>query len=133
MRSVPHHKHSATIVVVGVGGVVCELSACGGRLTLLLPTLCLIVAEFATISILNIVVMLARFVMIAPSSTRGSTSRVCGFLLIVKVVVVGLPLIVLALAESASFATTLSSSSIRVQIEHVSLHIVPRLNMIFFD
>ena len=76
MRSVPHHKHSATIVVVGVGGVVCELSACGGRLTLLFPTLCLIVAEFTTISALGGIVLLDGSDMIAPPSSGRSASCV---------------------------------------------------------
>ena len=48
VRFVPHHKHSATIVVVGVGGVLGELLACEGRLTLLFVTLCLVVAKLTT-------------------------------------------------------------------------------------
>ena len=45
----PHHKHSAMVVVVGVRGVVGDLSAYEGRVTLLFSTLCLVVAKLATI------------------------------------------------------------------------------------
>ena len=44
-------SHYATIVVVGVGGVIGELSNCEGRLALLFETLCLIVAKHASVSI----------------------------------------------------------------------------------
>ena len=40
------------VVVVGVGGVVGELPAYEGRVTLLFATLCLVVAKLATISAL---------------------------------------------------------------------------------
>ena len=48
--SMLHHEHSTTIIVVGVWGVVGELLACEGRLTLLLASLFPIVAEFAMVS-----------------------------------------------------------------------------------
>ena len=65
----PHHKHSATIVVVGVGGVLGELSACEGRLTLLFATLSLVIPKLATISALCGVVLTAQYGMAAPPSS----------------------------------------------------------------
>ena len=56
----PHYKHSVTIVVVGVGGVVGEFS------TLLFATLCLVVAKLATISALGGVILTTQSGMIAP-------------------------------------------------------------------
>ena len=64
VRSMPYHKHSTTIFVIGVGGVVCE-----GRLTVLFATLYLIVAELATVSALGRVVLSAWYDMIAPPSS----------------------------------------------------------------
>ena len=55
----PHYKHSATIAVVGVGGMVGDLSTCEGRLTLLFETLCLVVAKLAIVSTLGGVVLTA--------------------------------------------------------------------------
>ena len=68
VRFVPHHKHLAMIVVVGVGGVIYELSACEGQLSLLLATLYLVVVKHATISALGGVVLSARSGMTAPST-----------------------------------------------------------------
>ena len=65
----PHHKHSATIIVVGVGGVVGELSASEGRLTHLFATLYLVVAKLAIVSTLGGVFLSARTGMIAPPSS----------------------------------------------------------------
>ena len=73
----PHYKHFATIIIVGIGGVVGELSTCDDRLTLLFATLCLIVAKLATISALGRVVLTARSGMAAPPSSRRSVSRIC--------------------------------------------------------
>ena len=56
------------IVVVGVGGVVGELSACEGRLTLLLVTLSIVVAKLAILSALGGVVLTARSGMAASPS-----------------------------------------------------------------
>ena len=66
---VPHHEESVVVSVFRVGGVVCELSACKGRLALLLATLCLIVAKLATISALGRVVLSAWSGMVALPST----------------------------------------------------------------
>ena len=65
----PHYKHSAMVVVVGVGGVVSELPACEGRLDLLFAKLCLIVVKYTTVSALSGVVLTAQSVMIAPPSS----------------------------------------------------------------
>ena len=66
-----HYKHFATIVVVrvGVGGVIGDVSAREGRLTLIFTTLCLIVAKLDIISALGGVVMMAWFDMVAPLSS----------------------------------------------------------------
>ena len=71
----PHYEHTATIIVVRIWGVVGELSAYEGRLTFLLPTLCPVVVEIATIS-----------GMFSPPSF----SHVCDVLLVVEVVFMGL-------------------------------------------
>ena len=45
-----HHEHSAKVFVVGVGGVIRELSACGSLFTLLLLALFFLVDDFTAIS-----------------------------------------------------------------------------------
>ena len=72
----PHHKHSAMIVIVRVGGVVCEFSVCGGGLTLLFPTLYLIVVELTIVSTLSGIVLTAGSGLIAPPSSGHSTWHV---------------------------------------------------------
>ena len=59
-------SHYATIVVVGVGGVIGELSNCEGRLALLFATLCLIVAKLATVSALGVLVLTAQSAWLFP-------------------------------------------------------------------
>ena len=66
---VPHYKHPATIVVVKVGGVVCELSAGEGRLAFLPVTLCLVVAKLVTVSALGGVFWSAQSGMVSPPSS----------------------------------------------------------------
>ena len=65
----PHHINPATIVVVGVRGVVCELLAYEGHLALLLASVCLVVSKLATIFALGEVVLSARSGMTTPPST----------------------------------------------------------------
>ena len=94
----------------------------------------LVVTEFSIISTLNGVVLWDWSGMMMTPSARCSSSRVCDVLLVVVVGFMGLSYIVSALAKLASSSTTMSPSSIRVRIEHVSfLYIAPRLEVIFFD
>ena len=65
----PHYKHFAMIVIVSVGGVVGELSACEGQLALLFATLCLVVAKLTTVSALSGVVLTTLSDMVAPPSS----------------------------------------------------------------
>ena len=51
--SMSHHEHSAMVFIVGVVGVIVELSACGSRLTFLLSALFFVVAGFAAIFTFN--------------------------------------------------------------------------------
>ena len=65
----PHYKHVGTIVVVGVGGIVGELSTCEDSLTLLFAALCLVMAKFSIVSALGGVALTARSGMVAPPSS----------------------------------------------------------------
>ena len=93
-----HYKHSTTIVVVRVEGIVGELSACEDQITHLFATLCLLVAKLSIISALGGVVLTARSGMAAPPSFRRSTARICSALSLVMVMFTRFPLVVLALS-----------------------------------
>ena len=69
-------------------------------------------AEFATIFIVDLIVLLARSDMVAPSSTEFSL-RVCDVLLVVELVLMWRSLTILTVAESASSSTTTYPSSAR--------------------
>ena len=57
--SMSHHKHSSMVVIVGVGGIIGELSACVSRHTLPLSALSFMVADFTAISAFSWVVLSA--------------------------------------------------------------------------
>ena len=57
------------MVVIGVGGIVGELSTCESQLALLFATLSLVVAKIATISTLSKVVLTTRLGMATPPSS----------------------------------------------------------------
>ena len=72
------------IVVVGVGGVVCELLTFESRLALLLATFYLAVAKIATVSVLGGVALSARSDMVSSPSSRRSASHIRDVLLVVE-------------------------------------------------
>ena len=128
--SMSHQEHSAMVFVVGVGGIICELSACGSRFTLLLSTLCFVVADCSAIFAFS-GVLTVQTGMEAPSSEGSSMAPVLRPKL--GVVFVRCILSASSLAESASCSVT-SSSSVRLCVEHVAFRgVAPWENMVFFN
>ena len=71
--SISHHEHSEMVIIVGVGGVIGDFSACGSRLMLLLSGFFFVVADFTTIPAFDSVVLSAWTGMEAPSSSKCSS------------------------------------------------------------
>ena len=144
----PHHKHSATVAIVGIRGVVyrhaatiivvgvrcviCELSASRSRVACLFPALLFIVAVFSTVPAFKRVVTLGRSdMMTRPSARLSGTIPVQ--LPLVGVTLLSLPTIT-ALSELTSISMAKISSIIRLGVEHLTLWCVaPLLGMIFFN
>ena len=154
VRSMFHDEHSATIgvacvhsttifivgvvpvrsgilFVVGIVRVVRELSACGCRFPHLLSALFFVVAEFPAISAFSCVLTTQAGVETPPSCESSSWASILQPKL--GVVVVGRTSSALSLAESAS-RSSVSSSSIRVCVEHVAFRVIaPCTLVVFFD
>ena len=65
-----HYEHSAMVVIIGIRGIVRELSVGRNRFSFLLSALFFVVVEFSTIPAFDRVVLVAWFGRIAPPSVE---------------------------------------------------------------
>ena len=113
------YRHSVTIVVVGVRCVVCELWASSSRVSCLFLALLFIVAVFSVVPAFGWVVTLGWSGVITPPSAKLS-GTIPVRLPLVGVTLLSLPAIT-ALFELASISTDEISSIIRLGVEHLTL------------
>ena len=119
------HGHSATIVVVGVRGVVCELSASRDRVTRLFPALLFIVAIFATVSALGLVITSRWSGVITPLSTELSSVH----LPFAVITLLSVP-VVAALSGLASVSAAEVSPIIGLGVEHLAFRRIASLSYV---
>ena len=72
VRSMPHYEESAVVRVFRIRGIICELSACGSRFTLLLSALFFVMAEISALFAF-VWVLTDRDGVEAPPSCEGSS------------------------------------------------------------
>ena len=125
VRYVPHHKHPVMTNIVGVGGVVCELSTCEHQLTL------------SSCDTLHRSGQTCHSICTRQSCFAGSIQHGCSpfylmlclarslDLVVNRILFPRLPLIVSTFASLAPSSTALSSTFIRVHIEHMSVRCAP--------
>ena len=113
--SMSHHEHSPMAFIVGVGGVIRELSACGSRLTLLLSILFFVVDDFVAVSVFDLLLS-AWTNMEAPPSSEHS-SIVSTFLPKLGIVFIGHTSSASSLAKAASCSAASSSSEALLLIQ----------------